>query len=673
MVQSAGNDRNDGPAPGTLHYVWTGIQWDTSTAVRSADGPYDCLSATAVAKNVLTVGAVHKQPNYDGPASVQMSFFSSWGPTDDGRIKPDLVTAGVSLLSAASLNDDSYQFLSGTSMASPGVAGTLALLQQRYQQLRPGPPLRAASLKGLVLHTADEAGDHPGPDYRFGWGLLNATRAADFLADLGDEHHLYEAHLTSGQVFERPLFADGPAPLRITLSWTDLPGTPPPRSLNPTQRMLVHDLDVRLVAENGVTYQPYVLDPAQPGAAATTGDNIRDNVEQVYVATLPTGRYTVRVTHKGVLASQGQAFSLLISGAQVETDFCAAAPQLQGELLFDEGWQSQFVADTSATPYWFFRAEAGERYAWAACGAPAGTQLQLYRDSLLTTTVTLGDSCPDNDHSNDWICPQTGIYYLLATGPDCTPLAANWNLYRFRCGSIQGDSPLHPYIVPTIVEQSYYNAFISADRTDTPCRTHTVGNPSPDVVYALTVTGTPLQWFNYEFELRTDFPAVMRLLDAEGAEVASQSTTLDYWNMISGQLTYSFGPFASDTDTLHYWLVVEGQTQQDCGQFYPEHAALPHARRLRSHQSAGAPYGTALRSEYDSDRLLFGRPANGHARRFFHDSARRSALALPPKRRFSGRAAVLYGGHHPPTRPRMADPHHYLWPIRARPHADARN
>ncbi len=137
-------------------------------------------------KILITVGAVNKVPSYSGPESVQMSGFSSWGPTDDGRIKPDLVAAGVNLFSLSAANDSSYTTLSGTSMASPNVTGSLLLLQELYKNLHSGNFMRSSTLKALAIHTAKETGIYPGPDYSYGWGLLDDQAAAKLLLNQND-------------------------------------------------------------------------------------------------------------------------------------------------------------------------------------------------------------------------------------------------------------------------------------------------------------------------------------------------------------------------------------------------------------------------------------------------------------------------------------------------------
>ncbi|MGB3619595.1 MAG: S8 family serine peptidase [Catalinimonas sp.] len=321
ILKSAGNDRNDaGPGAGASHFVWAGGEWVSSTTTRDADGGpdgYDCISYAGTAKNILTVGAVRGiLDGYDSPEDVRMSSFSGWGPTDDGRIKPDLVAKGVSVYSSVSSADNAYAFFNGTSMATPTVTGSLTLLQEHYANLNDSTPAPAALLKGLVLHTTDEAGPAPGPDYQNGWGLLNTARAAHLISEPRRGNVLTEEVLADGGVFETNVASDGTLPLRVTICWTDLPGTPAAPSLNPTDLMLVNDLDVRLVDALGDTSQPYVLNPASPDLAATTGDNFRDNVEQIYLAAPAAGTYTVRVTHKGTLEGGVQRFALIVSGLE---------------------------------------------------------------------------------------------------------------------------------------------------------------------------------------------------------------------------------------------------------------------------------------------------------------------------------------------------------------------
>lgn len=318
MVKAAGNDRDDAPAPGEEHWVIdrTTYQWTLTTEERSADGGldgYDTIIDAGNAKNILTVGAVSSiAGGYRGPEDVDMAPFSGWGPTDDGRIKPDVVTVGVGVYSPVASSSTAYTLMSGTSMAAPGATGSVALLVEHAESLRGGAPLLASTMKALVIHTADEAGPAPGPDYTSGWGLVNTLHAADVVtrdAEAGGGFNIREKTLAEGEQIEFEMFSSGEEPLRVTIAWTDPAGAASPRAVDPEVRTLVNDLDVTVTAPDGTVHYPWVLDPANPSAPATTGVNTRDNGEQVVIDVPVPGTYTVRVTFKARSAGKAGAAS----------------------------------------------------------------------------------------------------------------------------------------------------------------------------------------------------------------------------------------------------------------------------------------------------------------------------------------------------------------------------
>ena len=155
--------------------------------MRALDGGsngFDTITIKQTAKNVLTVGAVHDLvAGYQGPTSVVPASFSSCGPTDDGRIKPDVVANGIDIYSCNNGSDTDYRSdWWGTSFSTPSVSGSLALLLQLQNNLHgTNQPLLASTLKALLIHTADEAGPADGPDYRLGWGLVNTFAAAELM------------------------------------------------------------------------------------------------------------------------------------------------------------------------------------------------------------------------------------------------------------------------------------------------------------------------------------------------------------------------------------------------------------------------------------------------------------------------------------------------------------
>jgi hypothetical protein len=306
IVKSAGNDRND---------VGNG----TFPPDCNGGSGYDCIADKGVAKNILTVGAVNKATNYEGPESVVMSPFSAWGPTDDGRIKPDVVAAGVNVYSTtASATNDSYGSLSGTSMAAPNATGSLLLLQELYGKLHSGKYMRSATLKALALHAAREAGPNPGPDYQFGWGLLDVEGAAKILLSEDQINtFIIEEDLANEDVFELVLTPKANTKITATLVWNDPAATPLAASLDPVNIMLVNDLDMRIRDGSGNEKLPWILDPNDPSAPATTGDNFRDNVEKIEFADPEEKAYKLLIKHKKTLTDGHQPFSLIVQYTSV--------------------------------------------------------------------------------------------------------------------------------------------------------------------------------------------------------------------------------------------------------------------------------------------------------------------------------------------------------------------
>jgi subtilisin family serine protease len=306
---AAGNDRNNTTPP-------------ASTQI-SNKGGYDLIFGHGNAKNVLTVAAVEQVNNYVDESSVTMSSFSSYGPSDDGRIKPEISMKGVNVYSTISSNDSAYGTMSGTSMATPGVTGVVTLLQQYYKQLY-SFYMKAATVKGLILHTADEAGYAPGPDYSFGWGLINAENAAKAIRDKNlttNRSIMEENTLANGGTYTKVITANGTQPLKVSISWTD-PAYPSPNTgtVDPSTKYLVNDLDVKVTSSTGTIYYPWRLygmaDTMNP--AANDATNNVDNFERVDIPN-PSGTYTITVTHKGTLTGGNQPFTLIASSQNMSS------------------------------------------------------------------------------------------------------------------------------------------------------------------------------------------------------------------------------------------------------------------------------------------------------------------------------------------------------------------
>jgi subtilisin family serine protease len=287
VVFAAGNERDDG---------------DCGMSGGPAFNNYSVIPTPQTAKNVITVGAINSN-------DLTMTDFSSWGPVDDGRLKPEVVAPGCQVggdngITSTNLTNG-YGMMCGTSMAAPAVSGTVALLLQHYQATYGTMPVPAA-IKALLVHTARDLG-RPGPDYAFGYGLIDAQRAVDAIRT----RQISEGNLESdGQIDIVQLNVPAGTPeIRVTLAWDDQ------AAASWAPQTLVNDLDLRLVAPSGQAHQPFVLNPAMPASDPDHGTDNINVVEQVLVAGPEPGLWQVEV--RGTRLAQGpQRYALVWTPVQ---------------------------------------------------------------------------------------------------------------------------------------------------------------------------------------------------------------------------------------------------------------------------------------------------------------------------------------------------------------------
>ncbi|WP_245539778.1 S8 family serine peptidase [Psychroflexus tropicus] len=305
MVVAAGNDGNSN---------FNGSPLDPNNP------QFDKLTGHSTAKNNLVV-ANGRDANVDEDGnliSVLINSGSSQGPTDDLRVKPDITGNGTGVYSTYANGDASYNSISGTSMASPNVAGSALLLQQHSQNLF-GEYMLSATLKGLILHTADDAGLE-GPDNVYGWGLMNAKRAAETMASKDNGSVINDLSLFPGQTYTLEVESNDVDDLLASISWTD-PAGQASTALNSDTPQLVNDLDI-VVEQAGSENLPWRLTGVNSNEK---GNNSRDNFERVDIQNA-SGNYTIRVTHKGDLTNDQQNFTLIVTGLNSEPVVCEATP-----------------------------------------------------------------------------------------------------------------------------------------------------------------------------------------------------------------------------------------------------------------------------------------------------------------------------------------------------------
>jgi hypothetical protein len=230
------------------------------------------------AKNALTVGAL-------GKTRQRNASYTSRGPVKDGRLKPEITAVGSYLFST--VFDNNYQWNNGTSMACPNVAGAAVLMYQRYRQLNGGQNPKAGLIKASLMNGASDLAT-PGPDYSYGFGLLNLAHSLRIL----DSNRYFSASINTGQehtyTFTVP---SNTAQAKVMLYWND------PAAAPLSAHALINDLDISVTTPAAGTVLPLVLDtvPSQVTAAAVPGIDRINNVEQVTLNNPAAGTYTIKV------------------------------------------------------------------------------------------------------------------------------------------------------------------------------------------------------------------------------------------------------------------------------------------------------------------------------------------------------------------------------------------
>jgi len=299
--------------------------------------PYDSIPTPATGKNMITVGAVYSDQDVS-------TCFSSWGPTNDGRIKPDVVAAGdegaCGIADGKSIityiNSLTLLNATGTSFAAPAVSGLISLMIQQYKmtysQFYPSSPL-PSTIRAILLQTSNDIANE-GPDYQTGYGKVNASNAVDSIInrnfmerqlDATGEYDVYNITVSPGE-----------SELKVTLAWDDL------GSQISSTHNLMNDLDLTLISPNNVTYYPWKLNSSFPALNASRGVDHTNNAEQIQIDNPTEGVWRINVSAYSIDASSTQKYSLVGSSLGSDKIF----------FIFNEGNSSLSVSSISSSASW---------------------------------------------------------------------------------------------------------------------------------------------------------------------------------------------------------------------------------------------------------------------------------------------------------------------------------
>lgn len=301
------------------------VVFNTGNYGGTPPAPQSSLSAPGCAKNTLQIGGTRDSL----PDDDVLAYYTLFGPTRDGRIKPDLV--GPAMVTAGDIDQDpnlcDVSRQTGTSWASPSIAGAAVLARQYYtagfypsgvangaNAFTPSAALLKATLIAAARQVNWRSTDGrnrvpalPVPSYEQGWGFPVLDDAL-YLAGDTRKLRVEDVPLVNGIAQSETrtirIKARAGTPLKVVLVWTDPAGTP--RGTSDTTPELVNDLDLRVKSPDGST---------------TSMDDHLNNVEVVSMASPSTGAYDITISAPRIAQGSRQSYALVITG-----DLTAAAP-----------------------------------------------------------------------------------------------------------------------------------------------------------------------------------------------------------------------------------------------------------------------------------------------------------------------------------------------------------
>jgi hypothetical protein len=417
----------------------------------------------------------------------------------------------------------------GTSMSGPVTTGVAALMIEQWNRLYDGAP-RNATIKAALINTAVDRGP-AGPDYQFGYGRIDAQAAVDVVRD---ERFKEDQVAAGGQVQFGIAVLDG-RPLRISLAWDDPPGTPN------TNDNLVNDLDLTVLTPSGATLHPWLLNPSNPSAPATTGTDTRNNTEQVYLASPAVGVYTVYVT--GTAVAQGpQAFSVASSHGFGATSY--------GTVSFDAPWYDLTDAatvtltdlDLSGTGSQTVQARSDSHPAYVnvtVTEVAAGT-------GIFRGTLGIGTTLPVQ-HGDE----------VEAKYVDADDGQGHHNVTRTATATIDGRPPVFAGLAGAVGGNTKVTLAWAAAQDDSPVvyRVFRATSPGGEDFGAPLATTAELGYVDSDVTNGEWYFYVVRAVDALGH---SDANTVERAAHPSGPVGFWIEDFETDTAGVDEWTIVSG-------------------------------------------------------------------------------------------------------------------
>jgi hypothetical protein len=354
-----------------LQHVFASGNDGTATCAPYPNGFATIKSGWQCGKNILTVGAINV-------ANYTSASFSGRGPTADGRLKPEITASGWAVLSTNSNNTYGYNY--GTSMSCPAVTGSLTLMYERYRQTHGGADPKSALVKAIACNTAEDLGN-AGPDFTFGFGMLNARRAVEAI---DSTRYFLNTIANAGSNTHNFVVPANTRRLKVMLYWNDA------AAASNAAATLVNDLDMVLIEPNFSLHRPMVLNatPANVNDLATEAPDHLNNIEQAVIENPAPGVYSANMNGYNIPSGTQDyvvTYEILKNGVTVEYPF---------------GGETFVPGET-------------ETIRWNAYGSESNTFSIEYSTNNGANWTLLENSVPSTARSYSWVVPDIASNAML--------------------------------------------------------------------------------------------------------------------------------------------------------------------------------------------------------------------------------------------------------------------